>query len=152
MAEIELKSEYDYQLLVPFSYASGGEQVEASTIKLTAPAAKHRRACGMLKQAFFHACQRETSGQEATGNEEITGQDIVETLISSDKVKFEDVLDVMAGLLVAGVAKVDGEVKMNKHMLDNLNQEDLEGMLGEYLANFTLASSLAQMKEKSSKA
>ena len=41
---------------------------------------------------------------------------------------------------------IDGEVKVTKPILDEMSNDDLEGMLGEYLANFILRSVLSKKK------
>ena len=56
----------------------------------------------------------------------------------STVVDYGKLLDTMADLFVTGVAKVDGDVKITKHMLDSISQEDFENIAGEYYANFTL--------------
>lgn len=151
----EIKEEHEYHLLSKFKYADGGNQHEALLIKLLPPTSRNSRECAALKQAFFRAVDR---GDAAAGGEsgdsdlgDISGQDVIMTMAMSKNVDLPDVMDVAIKLFTSGVALVDGETKLTKHLVGDMSQDDLEGMLGEYLVNFTLASSLAQMKEKSSK-
>ena len=70
----------------------------------------------------------------------------------SKNVDLSDVFDVAKKLFqFPGIALIDGEQKFNNELINRLSIDDLEDMLGEYMINFTLASSLNRLKEKSSK-
>lgn len=150
------KTEFDFQLSKGFSYSHQGDQTEASFVRLTAPTSRHSRECAALKQAFFRAQnsfqgQVESSGAEAP-DEEIAGHEVILMIAASTAVDLPDVLDVARKLFSSGIAMVDGETKLTGGLMDRMDQDDFELMLGEYLVNFTLASSLERMKEKSSPA
>ena len=49
-------------------------------------------------------------------------------------------------LFKSGVAYIEGEAKVTRPVLDEMSNDDLEGMLGEYLANFILRSVLNKKK------
>ena len=148
---MDLKTEFDYPLLVPFTYAAKGQEVLASFVKLVAPTSRHSRECAALKQAFFRAIPK---GEETDVDPETvstpSGTDIITMIACSQDVDLPDVLDTAARLFTSGTALVDGETKLTKPLLDKMSQEDVEGMAGDYLANFTVASALARQSKNSS--
>lgn len=154
----ELKSEHVYQLTTPFPYGTAsGEKEDASFITLKAPTSRNSRECAALKQAFFRAVA-DNEGGEGDGEsnlENIQGADVLMTMAMSTAVDLPDVLETAKHLFTKGrVAFVEGEEKvpLTKPLLELMSQDDVEGMLGDYLVNFTLASSLQRMRSKSSKA
>ncbi len=148
----ERKTDHDYYLLVPLSYSSGdGSQYNATFIRLFAPSSKVSKECSALKQAFIRAVPKEASKNAAPTAENsaasLTGSDVIEILAMSTDVDLPDVLEVGRRLFLApGIAKVEGETKLTNTLLGRLDQEDFENMLGEYLVNFTLASTLSKTK------
>lgn len=150
----EVKTQFDFPLTSPFEYAHKGSQQEAAFIRLTAPTSRNSRECAALKQAFWRSADRPEGGKDDGKDVEIDikGPDVIVMLAMSRDVELADVLDVARHLFTKGkVAVVDGETPLTKPLIDDMSQEDVEAMLGEYLVNFTLASSLAQIKAKSSR-
>lgn len=147
MEEIQ---EIDFPLTTKISYAFEGEEVEGSFVKLTPPSAKQLSHCAFLKQSFIRACaeqQRNNPGQkEPASDEKVSGQDIIYMLYGSSSTDMAKVLISGIELFKTGVAMIDGETKMTKPLLDKMSNDDLEGMLGEYLANFILQSVLNSKK------
>lgn len=156
MSDIEMMTEFKFILTRPFSYAFKGEQATAEFITLTAPTSKTIRECSALKQAFFRAMgdrEGKDSGGADTEDVTIEGQDILSLLAMSKSVDLPEIMDVAKKLFqLPGIALVDGETKFGQQIMDRMNIDDFENMLGEYMVNFTLASSLKRLKEKSSKA
>lgn len=146
-ARSEKKTEIDYHLLTPFTYAHGGGTHEASFIRLLAPTSKVARECAYLKQAFFRSVPKDAdAGDKAEAAELPSGEDVMMVLAMSKDVELPDVLDVARKLFTAPkIAMVDGEAKLTNHLIDTMDQDDFERMLGEYLVGFTLASQLAKM-------
>ena len=147
----ERKTEHDFYLLVPLSYSSGSSQHDGTFIRLFAPSSKVSRECSALKQAFLRAVPKEVSASAAPTPEnsadDLTGSDVIQILALSTVVDLPDVLEVGRRLLVApGISKVEGEVKLTSTLLERMSQEDFENMLGEYMVNFTLASTLSKTK------
>ena len=151
MSQPEIK----YVLTTPFTYSHKGGLQEASFVELTSPTSRHSKECGALKQAFFRA---QNSLQVSKGarqgveipDEKINGEDVVMMLAASKDVDLPEVFDVARKLFTGGVALLDGETKLTVGVIDRMSQDDFEAMLGEYLVNFTLASLLEKMNEKSS--
>ena len=151
---IELKRESKYELSQGFPYSSEGEQLEASFIEITAPSAKHSKECAILKQAFFRSLPDASPDDVLDtddANPEISGPEVMTLLAMSPNVELSDVLDTGKRLLSGGVARVDGRAKLSMNLLETMHQDDFEMLLGDYIANFIVASSLARMKMPSGK-
>lgn len=146
----EPTAEVRFVLRVPFDYAVRGQSAQAQFVTLRAPTSRNYREAAALKQAFFRSVPKDSDAAASTGPQpEITPKDVVDLIAASQAVNFEDVLDVAKRLFTSGVAQVDGEVKLTGPLLDSMDQEDFELMLGAYLVNFTLASTLAAAKTRS---
>ena len=143
--------EFDYELKNSFEYAHAGQQQKAQFITLFAPGMKHMKHREPLKQAFYQAMmelgnkeeggerQDTTTGQE---QEKIKGSDLLIILRASKVVDtFKLGLHFIELLTSDGIAKVGGDEKMTKPLIDKLSPEDFDGIMGEYLANFIAASS-----------
>ena len=150
----DFQTEFQYVLKQPFTYASKGENVEAKFIELTAPTSKTTHECAALKQAFFRAMsEREGTGETADETDlEVEGSDVMSLIAMSKDVDLPEVLDLGKRLFqMPGIALVDGETKLGNAVVERMSLDDFEDMLGEYMVNFILASSLRRLKEKSSK-
>lgn len=150
----EFQTEFQYILKQPFTYAHKGDNVEAKFIALTAPTSKTTHECAALKQSFFRAMSEREGTSETTDDTdiEIEGADVMSLIAMSKDVDLPEVLDIGKRLFqMPGIALVDGETKFGNAILDRMSLDDFEDMLGEYMVNFILASSLKRLKEKSSK-
>lgn len=142
-----------YELKVSVPYHDKGEVVEGQFITLSAPSSRNLSECADLKQAFFRAMPKDEAGREgsplseADKNNDITGDAIMMLISMSPEVELKKVLLTARELFSSGVAKIDGETKVTKPILDSFSQDDLEDMTGMYLANFILASVLKKMKK-----
>ena len=152
------ESEFNYPLLVPFKYASkSGDNSNATFILFTAPSAKVIKECSALKQAFFRAMgEQQEKDNTATDNDEkevvIEGHDIIQLISTSSSVDLPEILDIAKKLFTApGIALIDGESKFTDNNIGRVSYEDFELMLGHYLVNFILASSLNRLQNKSTK-
>ena len=145
------KKEFDFPLTKKIPYAKDGEQVKGSFIKLTPPSSKQLTQCAFLKQSFIRAVTEQARNnpvaeKEADDGVRIKGQDIIYLLYGSESVDMAKILLSAIELFKSGVATVEGEVKLTKPLLEEMSNDDLEGMLGEYLANFILRSVLSKKK------
>ncbi len=152
----ERKTEHDFYLLVPISYSSGSSQHNATFIRLFAPSSKVSRECSALKQAFLRAVPipedkdkaAAAAAASADSSDTLKGSEVIEIIALSAKVDLPDVLEVGRRLLLApNIVKVEGEAKLTSALMDRLDQEDFENMIGEYMVNFTLASALSKTKK-----
>lgn len=148
--------EFDFPLSTKIAYASvkEGEEVKGSFIKLTPPSSKQLTQCAFLKQSFIRAVTEQSRNnpdakEDKDSEAKISGQDIIYLLYGSESVDMAKILLSAIELFKSGVAMIDGETKVTKPILEEISNDDLEGMLGEYLANFTLRSVLNQKKRSS---
>lgn len=155
----EMLEEYKFNLRKPIKYAHKGEQREAEFVTLLPPTSKHSDECAALKQAFFIAIRSQAGADDDDSGDEpekINGTQAM-VLLSMTPTKELDLRSVMAvgrSLFTSKaepIALVDGEARMTVPLFEQLRQEDFEEMLGEYMVNFITASSMAQMRKKSSK-
>ena len=144
----DLKTEIQYDLENKFMYSSKGEQVEAQFITLTAPTSKHSHECAALKQAFFRALPRDQESDENVEAKDVSGTEVIILLAISTNVELPDVIEIGKKLLSSGVAMIDGEVKLTMNVINNMYASEFEIILGDYIVNFIIASSLASMKNK----
>jgi len=152
-----MKKDFDYELSSSFEYACKGEIAEATFITFHAPTSRNMQQCAMLKQSFYRALseQQEKASDptgetvEDKGDKVINGAEIMDLIMISKDVELVNVLIAGKELFASkGVAMVDGETPLTKPLVDNMSQDDLEKALGEYLANFILASFLQKMNKK----
>jgi len=143
------EKEKDVPLEDTFEYSYKGSSEAASFIKILAPSAKNLVHCADLKQAFYRATKDAQSDAEASGSEskeKITGSDIIGLMYGSEHVEMSKVFLHAKELLTSGVCLVDGEAKLTKPLFDEMSQDDLEVLLGEYLVNFILRSALKKIE------
>ena len=153
-----IKKTMKYELQSPIEYAHKGNMETASFIEISAPTSKNMSECADLKQAFFQAMpksdnvEKDDKDDKDEGSlDDLDGESIMMLISMSPNVKLKCVLVSAIELFSSGIALVDGEEKVTKPILDELTQDDLECMLGEYYLNFILASWLTRMKLNSSK-
>ncbi len=148
--ETEINDEpIHFPLLKSFQYGTkSGDSVEATWVELNPPTTKNSRECAYLKQAFFRA-SNETSSDEGETRVEgdakgPTGAGVIAVMAMSTSVDLAETMEVARKLFTSkGIALVQGEMKLTLNLIEKMSQDDFEGMLGEYLVNFTLASALA---------
>lgn len=138
---MDIQEEITFQLKKYIPYAYEGEEIDGKFIILYSPTRKQMEQCVFLKQAFFKAAKSiESDGKQEKGEStEIKGQDIMSLLYSSDVDMHKVILSGIA-LLKSGVAKIEGVKDMTSPMIDKMGQDDLENIIGEYIANFIVAS------------
>lgn len=145
------ETEITFELTTPIQYAKKGELEAGTFINLKAPTSKNMTECAFLKQAFFRAIgsipKQDREKAEVPDDGDIDGEAIMSLITMSTGVELGSVLLTARELFTSGLAMVEGEVKLTKPIMDEMSQDDLEAMTGEYLANFTLASALQKMKD-----
>lgn len=146
-----VKTEFEYELTTQFDVMIKGQPEPAISITLKAPSSKNLTECSILKQAFFRSLPEGESVESDTDAkiEDMEGMDIMILLSMSSKVELSDILTTAKKLFSSkGVGFVNGDTALTRDLLDMASIDDLEGMLGDYLVNFILASSLNRMKQK----
>ena len=141
-------AEHDIPLEESFEYSHKGSTEAATFIKITAPSAKQLTHCAELKQAFYRATKDAPKDEAETGadKEKIEGSDIMALMYGSDHVEMPKVFLHAKELLTSGVCLVDGEAKLTKPLFDEMSNDDMEVLVGEYLVNFILRSVLKKIE------
>lgn len=145
----DLITEFTHELQVPFDYHYKSQQTKANFITLMAPSVKtpHRAD---LKQCFFRAIGGGDTSQQpqvddSAKPETPTGSEIIQLIAMSKDVELSTFLEFGKVLLSSGVALIDGQTKLIKPLIDVMNPDELEEMLGDYMSNFILASAFKKI-------
>lgn len=141
--------EYQYDLKRKFNYAKSGESKEASFILLKAPNSTNRKECAQLKQAFFRSLPepKESTDNKDEDSVDIKAGDVMVLIARSPNVDYAEFLEIASKLMISNVALVDGDTKLTIPIMNQMSNDDVEGMVGEYMVNFILASALTQAKD-----
>ena len=139
----------DFILKTPLKYALKGDEALGYKISGKAPNAKVRNQLIVIKQTFFQALaniRKNSPAQEEQTSEEgvMTGDQVMMLLYVSgiDMVAFQNTV---RDLFTHGqLLKIDNEVVLGAHLLDQLELDEFERLTGEYLANFLLPSLMPQ--------
>ena len=146
----EIKKEVEIVLTEVLSYTpkGSGEMKEAISVILTPPSLKQLKHTTVLKQSFFQAISSMADDKASSDDSglapEMAGSDVIAMIFMSD-VNVTAMFDSAKELFKSGVAKLDGTQDFNDIILNKLSVEDFENMVGEYLVNFILASTLKKM-------
>ncbi len=148
------KTEFEYKLSTPVKVAKKGDEELVFKIKLKAPTAKHRAHMIRLKQGFLKAvisaqnsatiknARADADTMAEAAEAKIDGAAIIGLLYISD-IDVAALEEEFRNLLLAGICEVDEGINLNAHMLDScVSLEDFESIMGEYLANFIVSSSI----------
>jgi hypothetical protein len=146
-------SEFTFTLSSPVKYHDAGQIAEGFELLLKAPSNKNRIESAKLKQGFFRALKgmADNRGNVDTDAAEskdstISGSEVVSVIMMSD-VDLSEYQENFRQLLLNGVCFVGSE-KLTTPMFDSLSDSDTEKLMGEYIANFLLASHLSKMATK----
>lgn len=142
---MDILEDINFQLKKPIQYAYQGETIEGKFITLISPTRKQMEQCVFLKQTFFQAAKNIQSDakDQKEESEKIKGQDIISLLYSSNCDMNKVLLNGIA-LFRSGAAKIEGVKDLTAPMIDQMSQDDLENSIGEYIANFIVASLMNQ--------
>ena len=152
----------EYKLSQPVEYADQGEQVEGDVLVCTAPKGKNRKDATRIKQMFFRAMpsldefsdeQKEAAEQrkaESDNSEssdvEIDGGEVLFMIMQSTKVEYDEFIELGRKMISSGLCKVDGIKEVNSTVLDRLSVEELENLIGDYVAFFIVSSAMKSMQ------
>ena len=150
----------DYRLSQPVPYADQGETVEGEVLVCTAPKGKNRKDVTKLKQMFFRSLPDQDSAsiekaqaakelKEEEASEEdisINGNEILFIVMQSAKVEYDDFIELGRKVLSSGCCSIDGVKEVNSTIIDRLSVEELENVVGEYVAFFIVSSAMKSMQ------
>jgi len=150
----EYVSEFTFALSNPLEYMEAGNISFAKELILKAPSNKQRNEAAKLKQGFFRALKGMANGKgevatdtkDSKKDETISGTEVMSVIMMSD-VDLADYQDAFRTLLLNDTCFA-GVQKLTAPMYDKLSDADTEKLMGEYIANFLLASHLQKMATK----
>ena len=139
-----MESSVDYLLETPIQVAVDGDLQDVQMVELVAPAKKVLRKTYRLQQhmtrAMLEATEMFASKVEPAPlkeeEKEITGKEIKMMLLASS-VDIEVCLGEFEKLAFAGCLKVNDQT-VNSIQFGKIADEDLEGLMVEFLANFIM--------------
>lgn len=159
-----------YDLQDPIEYAFEGETHNARIIVLSAPSSKNRNECFKIKQLFMRALKDQRSmrkemseadlkraeeaiaakkaeKEDGADEEGLDGSEVMQ-MIGMSSVSLGETVELTRGLLCVGSnAMVDNSTALTPTLADRLSLDDLEGVVGAYLAGFILKSVLESLSE-----
>ena len=158
----QTNGEIIYSLEDPFEYAFEGDMRTASFVSVKSPTVENISSIARLKQGFMQAIGSSKDKSSGSGNDDDKSKDEDdEKQLNSDNLSGTAIMAMMAMsevdyskylitakdvLINADVCLIDGEVKFSKNLFTKLSFKDLEGITGEYLRVFILASVLEIMQ------
>lgn len=146
-------TEITYELKNPFEYAFKGDTRTATFITLSAPTVENIGYIAKLKQGFMKAITHNKVDADAPKTDDKTddvdGLDgsMIMTMLSMSDIDYAQYMQTAKSTFIdSGVALIEGEEQIKKFLMSKMSVSDLEGMTGEYLKFFILASALEMMK------
>lgn len=147
-----MESSFHFTSKTAFKYQQDGQNLESNELLLIAPSYKTRKHTNVLKQLFFRAAKSfgEANKSKKAGNDddELKAEDIV-LMLNASSIDMNDVYDAFEKVLLSGHCKIEGEIDLRQHHLDTMDIEDVEEILGRYLADFLLASWMSKLTSNS---
>lgn len=150
----------EYRLAQPIEYSDQGEMVPGEVLVLTAPKGNQRKDITKLKQTFFRAISSGNESptpeqiEEAKGKRgevedselEINSDEVLFIVMQSSSVDYADFIEIGRKVLIGGICKIDGVKTVNAVIIDRLSVEELENLIGSYVAFFIVSSAMKSMQ------
>ncbi len=148
-----MDNKFEYVLKSPIKYASRGEQVLGYKISGQAPTGRVRNQLVEIKQMFIKAITGlqkssndvapEAVNQGAKKDEESNAMDSKQIMMALyvsdiDVAKFQNIVRDM--FIHGQLLKVDNEVVLTSTLIDQLELDEFENIIGGYLQSFLLPS------------
>ena len=133
-----------YDLKVPFRYAKKGQEEEAIFIEVSAPSGKTRNDVAIIDQELGKALKnlsKDSIQSQSSSNEQTEIDDVqIITLMNCYGSDMNLCYDSLEKILVRS-ARVDGDIPLTSYLIENIDYQDIKGLLGNYV-KFFLSSSL----------
>lgn len=152
------EAEVHFKLTTPFEYAFKGEKRVADFISLTAPNMRQHHLAAPLAQSVMKMFSTAYTGEdreaitqaiedkkenevieEKESEETVDAETILTLMYSSKTVDINVIFEQAKTLFKFGIALIDGESKLNDHLIHEMAVKDFENLVGEYIANFIIA-------------
>lgn len=135
-----------YELKKPITYSAKGDTHEAKFIELKEPTRKDLANFTPIQQAFMKAV-KELQGDadkieeaEAKETEDTITAEAVIYLMSQSDVDMVKVSLFAEQIFKNGSALIDGETLLTSPLMQKMNMDDWNGLVGTYIANFITPS------------
>lgn len=139
---------FSYELTEPIEYSVKGEQAFGSSITFYAPKPVQRKKTTKLKQMFFQSLPKSdgTRPEQTQKDEtpEVTG-DAILGLIASSNTDYSEFIELGRSLICDKNAKIDDVEFLTTALVDRIDIDSLEEMIGQYVANFIVRSALKSL-------
>jgi len=140
------KREFEFSLAAPIGVHKDGEKHFADKITLVAPSVKNNKSRCIIKQAIAHCIAESQKNRESNSdvvassetNEDFAtlGPIMATSLyVFLDSNQILEVINAFTDLLISGCGRVL-DTPLTTFHLEQLDAEDLDKMLGEYIVNF----------------
>lgn len=147
---MKLKKEFDFTLQEEITYADEqSNAVKTKRLFIKAPSSKQKKYAFKLQQKFMQALKGNIADMQKSGNvetketkddsEKLNGEAIITALLMSN-IDINDLIENLKELLTSGSCLVDGKINLIEPWFDQLGFNDIEKLLGEYIASFLLPS------------
>lgn len=140
---------FTFELSEPIEYSAQGELRDGKSITFYAPKPSQRKRVMKLKQAFFQSLPKAT-GTEAprekqtnTEDPEIDG-DAVLLIIAQSDTDYAEFIET-GRFVLCDNGKIEDAVSLTSVTLDKVSMDDMEQMVGQYVANFIVKSALSSL-------
>jgi hypothetical protein len=147
------KTEFKFILNSPITHHKAGDTAECTSLRLVAPSYKNRQYTAQLTQTFMRAMKgMEGSGQknkkeQDTKDDPFTRENIIAMLLMSD-IDICTAYDNLKNVLLHEGCFLENDKQMTKTHFEQLVDEDLQLLLGDYIANFLIPSWMIEMMQK----
>lgn len=142
---------FDFVLDEPIDYVVGGEVTSGSRITFYAPKPSQRKKVMKLKQIFFQALPKTSSTDvkpekpsDNAADDDINGDAII-ALVASSNADYAEFIELGRSLICDQNAKIDDVTYLTTVLVDKIDVDVLESMVGQYIANFIVKSALKSL-------
>lgn len=139
---------FKFDLPEPIMYATRGEPAEGTSITCYAPKPNQRKKVMKLKQMFFQSLPKSegqtTEKQPTAEDTEITG-DAVLFVVAQSNADYSEFIEIGRSILCEANAKVNDEEYLTTVLIDKLDLDVMEDLIGQYVANFIVKSALKSL-------
>ena len=152
-----VKNDFNFKLKSEVKYTGkDGSVLTAGFIRLCAPTVRSLSVVAPIKQTFMRCIMDTTNGiskeelerisnapipDEPVSKKDMEGGMIITMVTANPNISYEKFLtDFIAILKTPSIAQIEGEMPIKDSFLDQLPLSELEGMVGEYIANFIAPS------------
>lgn len=148
MVDKTLKRDFEYKLEGQISLMKGGEKLFTNKVLLKAPSIAQMSDRCVIKTAIMECLDKQTKksdgatpvGAPEDSKDEVSFAEQMTSVLymNSQRDDMERVLGAFVNILSSS-ATVETET-MRQNIINQLDGNDLDGMLGEYIANFIIPS------------